>query len=46
MLSAGRSSIIDSPWIATFPGVAILATVLACNLVGDALRDAFDPRLS
>ena len=46
MLSAGRSYIIDSPWIATFPGVAILATVLAFNLVGDALRDAFDPRLS
>ena len=46
MLSAGRSYIIDSPWIATFPGIAILATVLAFNLVGDALRDAFDPRLS
>lgn len=46
MLSAGRSYIIDSPWIATFPGVAILATVLAFNLVGDALRDALDPRLS
>src|SRR2546427_4515381 len=45
MLSAGRSYVIDSPWIATFPGVAILVTVLAFNLVGDALRDAFDPRL-
>ena len=45
MLSAGRSYIIDSPWIATFPGLAILATVLAFNLVGDALRDALDPRL-
>src|SRR5205823_3530554 len=41
MLSAGRSYIIDSPWIATFPGLPILATVLAFNLVGDALRDAF-----
>ncbi|TMC35086.1 MAG: dipeptide ABC transporter permease DppC, partial [Chloroflexi bacterium] len=37
--------VIDSPWIATFPGLAILATVLAFNLVGDALRDALDPRL-
>jgi peptide/nickel transport system permease protein len=45
MLSAGRSYIVDSPWIATFPGLAILATVLAFNLMGDALRDAFDPRL-
>ena len=45
MLSAGRSYVIDSPWIATFPGLAILATVLAFNLVGDALRDALDPRL-
>src|SRR5437762_5831440 len=45
MLSAGRSYIIDAPWIATFPGLAILATVLAFNLMGDALRDAFDPRL-
>lgn len=45
MLAAGRSYIIDAPWIATFPGIAILVTVLAFNLVGDALRDAFDPRL-
>jgi peptide/nickel transport system permease protein len=45
MLAAGRNYVIDSPWIATFPGLAILVTVLAFNLVGDALRDAFDPRL-
>ena len=45
MLSAGRNYVIDSPWIATFPGLAILATVLAFNLMGDAIRDAFDPRL-
>src|SRR5579864_560471 len=45
MLAAGRSYVIDSPWIATFPGIAILVTVLAFNLMGDALRDAFDPRL-
>jgi peptide/nickel transport system permease protein len=45
MLSAGRSYVIDSPWIATFPGLAILVTVLAFNLMGDALRDALDPRL-
>lgn len=45
MLAAGRSYIIDAPWIATFPGFAILVTVLAFNLVGDGLRDALDPRL-
>jgi peptide/nickel transport system permease protein len=45
MLAAGRNYIIDAPWIVTFPGLAILATVLAFNLMGDALRDAFDPRL-
>jgi peptide/nickel transport system permease protein len=45
MLAAGRSEMINAPWIATFPGLAILVTVLACNLMGDALRDALDPRL-
>ncbi|MBV9358492.1 MAG: ABC transporter permease [Chloroflexi bacterium] len=45
MLAGGRNYIIDAPWIVTFPGLAILATVLAFNLMGDALRDAFDPRL-
>jgi peptide/nickel transport system permease protein len=44
MLSAGRSYVIDSPWIATFPGLAILVTVLAFNLMGDGLRDVLDPR--
>jgi peptide/nickel transport system permease protein len=32
-------------WIATFPGLAIVFTVLSFNLVGDGLRDALDPRL-
>jgi peptide/nickel transport system permease protein len=45
MLAAGRSYLLDAPWSATFPGLAILVTVLAFNLMGDALRDAFDPRL-
>jgi len=34
-----------NPWITIFPGVAILVTVLAFNLLGDGLRDALDPRL-
>jgi dipeptide transport system permease protein len=32
-------------WVLTFPGLAILLTVLAFNLLGDGLRDALDPRL-
>jgi peptide/nickel transport system permease protein len=32
-------------WISVFPGIAILITVLAFNLIGDSLRDAIDPRL-
>ena len=34
-----------NPWITIFPGLAILVTVLAFNLLGDGLRDALDPRL-
>jgi len=34
----------QAPWITTFPGVAIMLTVLGLNVVGDGLRDAFDPR--
>ncbi|MEX8983161.1 peptide ABC transporter permease, partial [Salmonella enterica] len=32
-------------WVVTFPGLAILLTVLAFNLMGDGLRDALDPKL-
>ncbi len=45
MLATGRSYMLTAPWIATFPGVAILITVVAFNLVGDGLRDLLDPRL-
>jgi peptide/nickel transport system permease protein len=34
-----------APWLAFFPGVAISLSVFAFNLLGDALRDAFDPKL-
>jgi len=44
MLSEGRSYLGDAWWIAAFPGLAITVTVLAINLVGDALRDVLDPR--
>lgn len=42
MLNEGRSAIFGQPWLTVFPGVAILLTVLSVNLLGDALRDAFD----
>jgi peptide/nickel transport system permease protein len=45
MLSEGRQYLREQWWIATFPGVAIMLTVLALNLLGDGLRDALDPRL-
>lgn len=41
---AGSSSMVDSWWVAVFPGLAMLITVLAFNVLGDALRDVFDPR--
>ncbi len=46
MLADGRSYMLSSPWIATFPGLAILITVLGFNLLGDGLRDVLDPRLT
>ena len=45
MLAEARDFILRAWWTVTFPGLAILLTVLAINLVGDGLRDALDPRL-
>lgn len=45
MLSSGRSYIRDYSYITMFPGLAIMITILALNLLGDGLRDALDPRL-
>src|SRR5438309_1526221 len=45
MLSEGRDYLREAWWISTFPGLAIMVTVLAMNLLGDALRDVLDPRL-
>ena len=45
MLSRGRDYLRSEWWVATFPGVAILFTVLGINLLGDGLRDALDPQL-
>jgi peptide/nickel transport system permease protein len=45
MLSEGRDYLRDGWWISTFPGIAIMLTVLGVNMLGDALRDVLDPRL-
>jgi peptide/nickel transport system permease protein len=45
MLAEGRGFMLNAWWVTTFPGLAIMATVLSINLLGDGLRDALDPRL-
>ena len=45
MLADGRSYLTSAWWVATFPGLAIMFTVLGINLLGDWLRDVLDPRL-
>jgi peptide/nickel transport system permease protein len=44
MILEGRSLLFTAPWVAVAPGIALTLTVLAFNLLGDALRDALDPR--
>jgi peptide/nickel transport system permease protein len=46
MLGVERNSVFSAPHLLLFPGIAIMITVLAFNLVGDGLRDALDPRLN
>lgn len=46
MVSAGRDVILDQWWVATIPGVAIFIVSLGFNLLGDGLRDVFDPKSS
>ena len=45
MLADAREFVLRAWWVVTFPGLAILVTVLAFNLAGDGLRDALDPKL-
>jgi dipeptide transport system permease protein len=45
MSADGREFVLRAWWVVTFPGLAILITVLAFNLLGDGLRDALDPKL-
>lgn len=45
MLAEGREFLQHAPWVAFFPGAAIMLTVLSINLLGDGLRDVLDPRM-
>ena len=45
MIREGFENILDSPWLALFPSLAILVIMLGLNMLGDGLRDATDPRL-
>ena len=45
MLADTRDLMSSHPWVMAFPGLAILITVLAINLMGDGIRDALDPKL-
>jgi peptide/nickel transport system permease protein len=45
MLAEGREFLEHAPWVAFFPGAAIMLTVLSINLLGDGLRDILDPRM-
>jgi peptide/nickel transport system permease protein len=43
MIASGRDTIVNAPWVAAAPGVVLVLVVVACTLLGDALRDALDP---
>jgi peptide/nickel transport system permease protein len=46
MISAGRDVLVNAPWVATFPGLAIVVAVIGCNLLADGLRNSLDPQHS
>ena len=43
MIASGRDTIVNAPWVAAAPGAFLVLVVVACTLIGDALRDALDP---
>jgi peptide/nickel transport system permease protein len=43
LIASGRDTLVNAPWVATAPGVALVLVVLAATLLGDALRDQLDP---
>jgi ABC-type dipeptide/oligopeptide/nickel transport system permease subunit len=45
MIATGQDYLLIGPWMTLYPGLAILVTALAFNLVGDGIRDILDPKL-
>jgi peptide/nickel transport system permease protein len=45
MIASGSDTLVNAPWVATAPGVALVLVVIACTQLGDALRDVLDPHL-
>ncbi len=43
MIASGRDTLVNAPWVATAPGVALVLVVVACTLLGDAVQDALNP---
>jgi peptide/nickel transport system permease protein len=43
MIASGRDTLVNAPWVAIAPGMALVLVVVACTLLGDALRDVLDP---
>jgi peptide/nickel transport system permease protein len=43
MIASGRDTLVNAPWVAAAPGLALVVVVVACTLLGDALQDALDP---
>jgi peptide/nickel transport system permease protein len=43
MIASGRDTLVNAPWVATAPGIALVLIVVACTMLGDALRDVLDP---
>ena len=46
MIASGRDTLVNAPWVAAAPGIALVLVVVACTLLGDAVRDHLDPGLS
>ena len=44
MIASGRDTLVNAPWVAAVPGVALVLVVVACTLVGDGVRDVLDPK--
>jgi len=45
MITSGSDTLVNAPWVAIAPGVALVLVVVACTLLGDALRDVLDPHV-